>query len=117
MDPSWIIQVVDLHLGTLAEVTVAWAPRGSGEVEYLLSWVEESGFVSGHLLTDQVTSELSLWPGQGYHLQVCCLISVFFSIEVTKLGHFILNYHQWQSYLSLYPLIDFSSLKPIHKSP
>ncbi|XP_071540018.1 uncharacterized protein [Panulirus ornatus] len=70
VDPSWIIQVVDLHLDTLAEVTVAWEPRGSGEVEYLLSWVEESGFVSGHLLTNQVTSELSLWPGQGYRLQV-----------------------------------------------
>lgn len=71
VDPSWQIQVVDVTLGPLAEVTVTWPPRGSPGVEYLLSWAEESGFVSGHLLTDQVTSELSLWPGQGYHIQVC----------------------------------------------
>ncbi|KAG7154253.1 hypothetical protein Hamer_G024526 [Homarus americanus] len=70
VDPSWTLQIVDVELGTLAEVMVSWAPRGSGRVEYLLSWIEESGFVSGHLLTDQVTSELSLWPGQAYFIQV-----------------------------------------------
>ncbi|XP_045595208.2 uncharacterized protein [Procambarus clarkii] len=70
VDSSWTVEVVKVDLGMLAEVKVAWEARGSGGVEYLLSWVEESGFVSGHLLTDQVTSEVSLWPGQAYYLQV-----------------------------------------------
>lgn len=70
LDPTWTIEVIGVHLGPLAEVSVGWSPRGSGGVEYLVSWVEESGSVSGHLLTDQVTSELSLWPGQAYYIQV-----------------------------------------------
>lgn len=72
VDPSWKVEVAEVEVedGLLAEVSVRWSPRGSGRVEYLLSWAEESGFVSGHLLTDQLTSELSLWPGQGYYLQV-----------------------------------------------
>ncbi|XP_042867153.1 uncharacterized protein LOC122249983 [Penaeus japonicus] len=70
LDPTWTIEVLEVHPGPLAEVSVGWSPRGSGGVEYLVSWVEESGSVSGHLLTDQVTSELSLWPGQGYYVQV-----------------------------------------------
>lgn len=61
---------MEVQSGPLAEVSVWWSPRGSGGVEYLLSWAEESGFVSGHLLTDQLTSQLSLWQGQGYYLQV-----------------------------------------------
>lgn len=70
LDPTWTIEVIGVHLGPLAEVSVGWSPRGSGGVEYLVSWVEESGSVSGHLLTDQVMSELSLWPGQAYYIQV-----------------------------------------------
>lgn len=72
MDPSWKVDVAEVEVedGLLAEVSVRWSPRGPGGVEYLLSWAEESGFVSGHLLTDQLTSQLSLWPGQGYYLQV-----------------------------------------------
>ncbi|XP_063858723.1 uncharacterized protein LOC135099933 [Scylla paramamosain] len=72
VDPSWKVEISDVEVqsGPLAEVSVWWSPRGSGGVEYLLSWAEESGFVSGHLLTDQLTSQLSLWQGQGYYLQV-----------------------------------------------
>ncbi|XP_045135466.1 uncharacterized protein LOC123518624 [Portunus trituberculatus] len=72
IDPSWKVEISDVEVqnGPLAEVSVWWSPRGSGGVEYLLSWAEESGFVSGHLLTDQLTSQLSLWQGQGYYLQV-----------------------------------------------
>ncbi|XP_069956583.1 uncharacterized protein [Cherax quadricarinatus] len=70
VDKSWTLEIMNVKVDTLAEVTVGWAPRGSGGVEYLLSWLEESGFVSGHLLTDQVTCKLSLWPAQAYYIQV-----------------------------------------------
>ncbi|XP_068246701.1 uncharacterized protein [Palaemon carinicauda] len=70
VDPTWALQVVRVESGIMAEVQVAWESRGPDGVEYLLSWVEETGGVSGHLLTDQLTTELSLWPGQGYYVQV-----------------------------------------------
>lgn len=70
VDPTWALQVVRVESGIMAEVKVAWESRGPEGVEYLLSWVEETGGVSGHLLTDQLTTDLSLWPGQGYYLQV-----------------------------------------------
>ncbi|KAK7082367.1 hypothetical protein SK128_006592 [Halocaridina rubra] len=70
VDPTWALQVVSVKPGIMAEVKVVWDARGPEGIEYLLSWVEETGGVSGHLLTDQLSTDVSLWPGQGYYLQV-----------------------------------------------
>ncbi|XP_069960347.1 uncharacterized protein [Cherax quadricarinatus] len=85
VDPSWTADIVSVELGSLAVVGVAWAPRGSSGVQYLLSWVEQSGSVSGHLLTDQVSSELSLWPGQAYCVQVA-LVDSHGNVVLRSLG-------------------------------
>lgn len=70
----------------LASVEVAWELRGSEEVDYLVTWTESTGSISGHLVTKQDKAEISLWPQQRYSVQVRSLsLSILERIEANIL--------------------------------
>ncbi|RXG61979.1 hypothetical protein Avbf_10391 [Armadillidium vulgare] len=70
IDHSWEINLDLLSMDLLASVEVSWEYRGSESVDYLVSWTESSGGISGHMVTKQDRVEISLWSGQHYSIQV-----------------------------------------------
>jgi len=70
LDHTWVPEVTQVEPGLLVGVTLSWDPRGWEGVEYLVSWAEEGGMVSGHLVTKDTQAEVSLWPAMKYYIQI-----------------------------------------------
>lgn len=70
LDSTWVPEVTKVEPGPLVGVELAWPARGWTGVEYLVSWAQEGGMISGHLVTKDTKAEVSFWPGMKYYVQI-----------------------------------------------
>lgn len=68
--------------GSLVSANVGW-PTTSAPSQCLITWEVDGGGLTGNLLTDSSSVQLSLWPETKYSVRVTCKnkvsLSVFYS--------------------------------------